>query len=293
MSVHARPRWGGRDRSRAGGGPCTARPRPCHRARGLASAQAVAYGPTPAGEGIAFCTMLLESELANVADKAHALQVRALFHAMQANFDEARASSERAWALIEEFGLTLLKGLFSIDIGLAEALTGDLDRAERELRRGHDLLVAIGDRGTRSSVGAILADVLHRQGRDDEALELATATRAISGADDLDRSAAMESSHSASPGASRRARRGRGARARSAGARRADGLRRPEGGRPRRAQRGARRDRAGRGGDGCCRACDRPPRAEGERRLGRPVALGAERPSRHGATRLIAVAGRC
>jgi class 3 adenylate cyclase/tetratricopeptide (TPR) repeat protein len=146
----------------------------------------IAYGPTTAGKGIAFCTMLLESELANVADKAHALQVRALFHAMQADFDEARASSARAWALIEEFGLTLLKGIYSIDIGLAEALTGDLDRAERELRRGHDLLVAIGDRGMRSSVGAILADVLHRQGRDDEALELATATRAISGADDLD-----------------------------------------------------------------------------------------------------------
>jgi class 3 adenylate cyclase len=42
----------------------------------------IAYGPTPAEEGIAFCTMLLEGDLANVADQAHALQVRALFQAM-------------------------------------------------------------------------------------------------------------------------------------------------------------------------------------------------------------------
>jgi hypothetical protein len=79
-----------------------------------------------------------------------------------------------------------LKGIYSIDVRLAERLSGDLDRAEHELRRGHELLVGIGDTGVRSTVDPILADVLHLRGRDEEALELARASRTISGADDLD-----------------------------------------------------------------------------------------------------------
>jgi tetratricopeptide (TPR) repeat protein len=146
----------------------------------------IAYGPTPAGEGVAFCDLLVDSDLANVADKAHALQVRALLLAMQGDFDAARGSSARALALIEEFGMTLARGIYAIDVGLAELLAGDLDRSERELRRGHELLAAIGDTGVRSSVDAVLSDVLFLLGRDDEALEFAEASRAAASVDDLD-----------------------------------------------------------------------------------------------------------
>jgi tetratricopeptide (TPR) repeat protein len=79
----------------------------------------IAYGPTPAGEGVAFCDMLAESDIANVADKAHALQVRALLLAMLGDFDAARSSSAQALALIEEFELTLQRGTYAIDVGLA------------------------------------------------------------------------------------------------------------------------------------------------------------------------------
>jgi class 3 adenylate cyclase/tetratricopeptide (TPR) repeat protein len=156
--------------------------------RGALSAmlRPIAYGPTPAGEGVAFCDLLVDSDLANVADKAHALQVRALLLAMQRDFDGARDSSARALALIEEFGLTLARGIYAIDVGLAELLAGDLDRSERELRRGHELLAAIGDTGVRSSVDAVLSDVLFLLGRDDEALEFADQSRSASSADDLD-----------------------------------------------------------------------------------------------------------
>jgi class 3 adenylate cyclase/tetratricopeptide (TPR) repeat protein len=146
----------------------------------------IAYGPTPAGEGVAFCDLLVDSDLANVADKAHALQVRALLLAMQGDFDAARGSSARALALIEEFGMTLARGIYAIDVGLAELLAGDLDRSERELRRGHELLAEIGDTGVRSSVDAVLGDVLFLLGRDDEALEFAEASRAAASVDDLD-----------------------------------------------------------------------------------------------------------
>jgi class 3 adenylate cyclase/tetratricopeptide (TPR) repeat protein len=146
----------------------------------------IAYGPTPAEEGIAFCDSLAESDVVNVADKAHALQVRALLLAMAGDFDGSRSSSVRARALIEEFELTLQRGIYAIDVGLAELVAGDLDRSERELREGHDLLVEIGDTGVRSSLDAILSDVLFLLGRDDEALVFAEASRTAGAIDDLD-----------------------------------------------------------------------------------------------------------
>ena len=146
----------------------------------------IAWGPTPAEEGIAFCTALLESETTNASERAHAWQVRALCEALEGDIVEARSSSSRAWALIEEFGLTLHRSIYAMDIGFAETVSGDLDRAERELRLGHDLLVEIGDTGARCTVDAMLADVLFRNRRYDEAAQLASESRAIAAADDLD-----------------------------------------------------------------------------------------------------------
>ncbi len=146
----------------------------------------IAWGATPAAEGVAFCTSRLESELANAADKAHALQVLALCSSMQGDVERARSSSSRAWALIEEFGLTMQGSVYSMDVGFAEVLCGDLDQAERILRRGHDLLVAVGDSGARCTVDAMLADVLFAMGRIDDGGWFAEESSAISAPDDLD-----------------------------------------------------------------------------------------------------------
>ncbi len=164
----------------------------------------------------------------------------ALFQAMLGDVEASRRAAAAAWALIEEFDLTLLKGLYACDVGLAEMMAGDLDRAERELRRGHDLLVEIGDTGVRSTVDAILGDVLFLQGRDDEALDLAEESRSDRGerrsrlATPLAGAFALGFSGGAAsttrPGASRRGGR----------AGRADRLPRAEGTRPRRPRGGAR-----------------------------------------------------
>ncbi len=146
----------------------------------------IAWGPTHAADGAEYCSMVIDSQTANVAEKAHALQVRGLCEAMQGDVEGARTSTLRAWGLIEEFGLTLQRSVYAMDVGSAEGLLGDLDRAEHELRKGHDLLVDIGDTGARCTVDAMLADVLVRAGRYDEAAELAMESRAIAAADDLD-----------------------------------------------------------------------------------------------------------
>jgi hypothetical protein len=122
----------------------------------MARLRPIAWGPTPADDGIAFCTTLLESETTNAAERAHAYQVRGLCAALQGDRVEARSSSANAWALIEEFGLTLQRSIYAMDVGFAETVSGDLDRAERELRLGHDLLVEIGDSGARCTVDAML-----------------------------------------------------------------------------------------------------------------------------------------
>ena len=136
--------------------------------------------------GLEFCTALLENEATNAAQKAHAWQVRALCEALQGEVDAARSSSSRAWALIEEFGLTLNAVSYAMDVGHAELVSGDVGRAERTLRRGHDLVVAVGDTGQQSTVDALLAEALLLQARDEEARSLAAGVRAIAAADDLD-----------------------------------------------------------------------------------------------------------
>ena len=73
-----------------------------------------------------------------------------------------------------------------MDVGFALALAGDVEQAEHELRRGHDLLTTIGDTGARCTVDAMLADVLRSRGRLDEAVRFAEESRAIAAPDDLD-----------------------------------------------------------------------------------------------------------
>jgi tetratricopeptide (TPR) repeat protein len=146
----------------------------------------IAWGPTPAAEGVAYCTAMLESDLATAAEQAHALQVRGLCAALLGDLDVATTSASRSWALIEEFGLTLQGALYSMDVGSAHALGGDFDEAERVLRRGHDRLLEMGDTGARCTVDAMLADVLFSLGRLDEAAELASESRDIASVDDLD-----------------------------------------------------------------------------------------------------------
>jgi tetratricopeptide (TPR) repeat protein len=117
------------------------------RAALVARLRPVAWGPTPAGAGIAICDLLLSDEVANVANKSLAFHVRSLLLAMRGDFAAASVSAADARALIEEFGLTLSGGIYSMDVGFALVLAGDLEQAEYELRRGHDLLAGVGDTG--------------------------------------------------------------------------------------------------------------------------------------------------
>jgi tetratricopeptide (TPR) repeat protein len=144
------------------------------------------YGPTPASDGLLHCRHVYADAGHQLAIAAHASQAKALFAAMQGDFDLARAADADLLPLIEELGLVLLRGIYTGDIAYALVIAGELDRAESVLRAGDERLVHVGETGVRATVTAQLADVLARQGEFEEALRYIDESNAIAAPDDLD-----------------------------------------------------------------------------------------------------------
>jgi ATP/maltotriose-dependent transcriptional regulator MalT len=90
-------------------------------------------------------------------------------HAMRGDFDRARSLYGQARASFEEYGLGEALASLPLYSGPIELLAGDPRAAERELRRGYDLLEDMGDRGRFSTVAAFLSRALYAQSRLDEA----------------------------------------------------------------------------------------------------------------------------
>ncbi len=145
----------------------------------------VLYGPTPADEAITYC----EAVLSRAAEdrKASAITEAALAHleAMRGNFDPARVRYQRSRALLEEFGWRFSAALTSHDSAPVEMLAGDLEAAERELRKDYQTLEQMGERNYISTTAGILAEVLYRQGRYGESAELAAVCRGLASPDDV------------------------------------------------------------------------------------------------------------
>jgi class 3 adenylate cyclase/tetratricopeptide (TPR) repeat protein len=148
-------------------------------------ASSVLYGPTPADEAITYC----EGVLSRAAEdrKSVAITEAALAHleAMRSNFGVARTHYQRSRALLEEFGWLVEAALTSLASAPVEMLAGDLEAAERELRKDYQTLDRMGEHNYISTTAGMLADVLYRQGRYQEAGEFATICRELASADDV------------------------------------------------------------------------------------------------------------
>jgi class 3 adenylate cyclase/tetratricopeptide (TPR) repeat protein len=124
-------------------------------------AGALLYGPTPVPEAIRRCEELSESVRGDVEVRAGIASTLAGLHAMLGQFDEARTLSEEARAIYEELGLRYIRaGVHSFAAGSIELLAGDPAGAVREMRSGYDELERMGERGTRSTLAAFLAQAL-------------------------------------------------------------------------------------------------------------------------------------
>jgi len=148
-------------------------------------ATSVLYGPTPAAEAIAYCNEVLAGAAEDRKASALTERAMALLEAMRGNFDAARVGYQRSRALLEEFGWRFSAALTSHVSGPIEMLAGDLEAAERELRKDYHTLEQMGDRNYISSAAGLLAEVLYRQGRYRESAELAGVCRELGSADDV------------------------------------------------------------------------------------------------------------
>jgi tetratricopeptide (TPR) repeat protein len=145
------------------------------------AARSLVFGPVPVEEALERCTRIR----AEGGDDGVIHGVRAALHAMAGRFDEARAAYRAGHALLEELGRTRLLAVQRYYAAYVELLAGDAAAAERELRASARVFEAIGDRGTLSTIEALLATTLHAQSRNDEARAMAGRSRRDAPAIDL------------------------------------------------------------------------------------------------------------
>jgi class 3 adenylate cyclase/tetratricopeptide (TPR) repeat protein len=148
-------------------------------------AQALEYGPTPVSEAIRRCEELRESVHEDAEVRAAIASTLAGLHAMQGRFDEARVLAEEGRVVYEELGLRYMRAARSLASGSIELLAGDPAAAVRELRWGYDELEKMGERGTRSTLAAFLAQALVEDGRYSDAIEFSKVSEETGAAADV------------------------------------------------------------------------------------------------------------
>ena len=128
-------------------------------------------GPTPVREGIDRCDALL-ADAGTPFWQSFILPMLAVLEAMDERLDAARAHLDEARLARREFAEAgAIATSWAALAAEVELLAGDLDRAESILTRACDSLRAVGEREWLATNSALLAEVLYRQGRFQEALE--------------------------------------------------------------------------------------------------------------------------
>lgn len=150
-----------------------------------ALASCVVYSPTPVPEAIQQCEQVLERSGGDLRTVAITLGAMSHIEAMRGDFERARDLYARSRAILTELGFTLSAAIVALQSGPAEMLAGDLSRAENELRKDFAALTALGHKGYLTSVAGMLADVLHAQGRLDEARSFAAVCHESAAPDDV------------------------------------------------------------------------------------------------------------
>jgi len=98
---------------------------------------------------------------------------------------QAHEHHARSGAILEELGMTFPLAARAVNSARIEVMAGDLAAAERQLRWGYGQLEQIGETEVRSTMAAMLAQVLHEQGQDDEAERFALTSDELAAADDV------------------------------------------------------------------------------------------------------------
>jgi predicted ATPase/class 3 adenylate cyclase len=143
------------------------------------------YGPTPVEQAIRRCEAIRDEVRDDRRSAAATWYPLAGLYAMIGRFDAARELLDLASRALEDLGFVTLNSSLAQYDGLVELLAGDLARAEQRLRFGLGRLEEMGERAFVSTLAALLAEVLYRLGRHNEAMQLIDRSVEAAAADDL------------------------------------------------------------------------------------------------------------
>ena len=139
---------------------------------------AAVFGPRPVPDSIARCEEILEGGGRQKRVSASALRALAALKAMAGDFEEARWLLGRVSAIVEDLGLRVTAASAAETYAEVELLAGDAAAAEQWLRPAYSQLAEMGESSTSANLAAMLAQALHLQGRDDEAVAVSDVTPA-------------------------------------------------------------------------------------------------------------------
>jgi class 3 adenylate cyclase len=148
-------------------------------------AQALLHGPTPVDEAIGRIQDLRDELGVDAPLRGSINTSLAGLLAMRGDVDEARRLFRDAAATYEEFGLRFRRANQSFVGAQIELLAGDAAAAERELRASTAAFGEIGAATSATTHRALLAEVVARLGRFEEAAEIARAVDAEASSYDL------------------------------------------------------------------------------------------------------------
>jgi class 3 adenylate cyclase/tetratricopeptide (TPR) repeat protein len=128
---------------------------------------------TPAEEAIRRCEDLLDRPATGPVAKVMLTGSLAHLHARRGSFEQARRLISSAKETATELGLRWCEARLAEPAGWISLLEGDPEAAEREFSRGCQLFEAMGERARRATTTFWVAEAVYRQGRLDEAEQLA------------------------------------------------------------------------------------------------------------------------
>jgi tetratricopeptide (TPR) repeat protein len=141
---------------------------------------ALAYGATPVEEAIPRA----EQALADFPEERPGEVLLAMLYAFAGRAQQAENAIERRRRTLLELGQRMQHARHSMHVGWISLLAERPERAEQDLRAGVELLEAAGERSWLSTVAAVLAEVLYRLERDDEAEEWTRRSEQAASAED-------------------------------------------------------------------------------------------------------------
>jgi DNA-binding SARP family transcriptional activator/tetratricopeptide (TPR) repeat protein len=143
------------------------------------------FGPSPVAEAIRRCEEVIARPPEQRRITAPAFRALAGLRAMEGKFAEARRLARRDRDILEDLGLRVAAAMATEVYGLIEMLADDPIAAERQLRTGYETLEEMGETSILSNLAAMLAQALHAQGRNDEALRYSEISERAASRDDV------------------------------------------------------------------------------------------------------------